>query len=106
MTAPVVKSNSTMSFILPSTFASLSDVPEPTSPDVTVAEVPPAYGAVATFSGWAPQAKAEAQRDGLLKSLKERGFERSEGAKWEVSDTATTWTNDTPHSDSRGKLTP
>mmetsp|Transcript_19361 Transcript_19361/g.38688 ORF Transcript_19361/g.38688 Transcript_19361/m.38688 type:complete len:197 (+) Transcript_19361:315-905(+) len=86
MTAPVVKDgcDSTMSFILPEAFKSLEDVPRPTSPDVSVAEVPPAWGAVRAFSGWAPKEKAERERDALLEELRGRGLAREEGAKWEL----------------------
>ena len=84
MTAPVVKApDDTMSFILPAEFDSLEKVPEPTSPDVTVAGVPPAYGAVATFTGRCTPSQSAQERKALLARLTILGFTRRP-VKWEL----------------------
>ena len=52
MTSPVITKGSSMSFVLPFSFKSLSDIPEPTDSRITITEVPGKTVAVSKFSGW------------------------------------------------------
>jgi len=78
MTAPVSKSGmdgdtQMMSFILPASYTSISAVPAPTDPAVTVVELPPQYGAVHKFSGWVTDSQARSKLSSLLVHLNDDG---------------------------------
>jgi hypothetical protein len=87
MTAPVIKSDSDqkMQFILPAEYDSMSKIPKPTNPAVTILEIPPAKGAVHRYSGsWSDESgrkmakdlAAQLQKDGLSELTEEEVLER------------------------------
>lgn len=70
MTAPVLMdTTSSMSFILPSTYTSIEEIPVPTNKDIRIKEEPGKYVAVATFNGVADNVKIEAQFESLKAAL-------------------------------------
>ena len=70
MTAPVLMdTSSSMSFILPSTYTSLEEIPIPTNKDIQIKEEPGKYVAVITFNGVADNAKIESQFNMLKDAL-------------------------------------
>ncbi|GMI37550.1 hypothetical protein TrRE_jg13067 [Triparma retinervis] len=92
MTAPVVKSPSppggiggppTMSFILPAKYDKVEKAPAPTDPNVAVVALPPAYGAVSSFSGRCGPSVAASRHEDLLAMLGSDGVQAG-GAKWEL----------------------
>jgi hypothetical protein len=87
MTAPVIKSDSNqkMQFILPAEYDSMSKIPKPTNPAVTIHEIPPAKGAVHRYSGgfsdelgrkMAKDLAAQLLKDGLSELTEEDILER------------------------------
>jgi hypothetical protein len=87
MTAPVIKSDSNqkMQFILPAEYDSMSKIPKPTNPAVTIREIPPAKGAVHRYSGsWgdelgrkmAKDLASQLQKDGLSELTEEEVLEQ------------------------------
>ena len=63
MTAPVItaansNANKVMQFILPSEYDSMSKIPKPTNPNVTIKELPSEVGAIHRFSGWVDESKS------------------------------------------------
>jgi hypothetical protein len=86
MTAPVIKSDSNqkMQFILPAEYDSMSKIPRPTNPAVTILEIPPAKGAVHRYSGtfsdelgqnMAKDLAAQLRKDGLSELTEEAVLE-------------------------------
>jgi hypothetical protein len=62
-----------MQFFLPSKYDSLDKIPTPTNPDVTIAEVPPAVGAVHRYSGTFSEAKSRKKAKALVEALQADG---------------------------------
>ena len=62
-----------MQFFLPSKYDSLDKIPAPTNPDVTIAEVPPAVGAVHRYSGTFSEAKSRKKAKALVEALQADG---------------------------------
>ncbi|KAJ3122594.1 hypothetical protein HK098_002730 [Nowakowskiella sp. JEL0407] len=89
MTAPVVTSEKTseshvMSFILPSKYTKISDLPEPNDPNVLITEIPEKTVAVYKFSGLMSEKvkldnlailRGEAEKEGIKLSTKEEKIE-------------------------------
>lgn len=83
MTAPVVTDTAQdgkkrMQFILPAEYDSMSKVPKPTNPKVTLAELKPQVGAVHKFSGWAKDDKTKSKVTQLVEQLKKDGVDIQE----------------------------
>lgn len=84
MTAPVTmqqeeNGKKTMQFILPKKFDSMDKIPKPTNPAVSIVEVPPAVGAVHTFSGSdISMTKGKAVADSMVAQLGKDGVDLSE----------------------------
>jgi hypothetical protein len=82
MTAPVALANDMdaatkrMKFFLPAEYDDMSKIPKPTNPAVTIAEVPPAIGAVHRYSGRYSNDINEAHALALAAQLREDGIER------------------------------
>ena len=64
-----------MQFFLPSKYDSLDKIPTPTNPDVTIAEVPPAMGAVHRYSGTFSETKSRKNAKALVEALNADGAE-------------------------------
>ena len=64
-----------MQFFLPSKYDSLDKIPTPTNPDVTIAEVPPALGAVHRYSGTFSETKSRKKAQALVEALQADGAE-------------------------------
>ena len=62
-----------MQFFLPSKYDSLDKIPTPTNPDVTIAEVPPAMGAVHRYSGTFSETKSRKKAKALVEALNADG---------------------------------
>jgi len=77
MTAPVLRqgkgAGSIIAFVMPPG-STLEGLPQPTSPAVTLREVPPRTLAVVTFSGYATEGAIKEKTESLLKSLKRDGM--------------------------------
>lgn len=77
MTAPVSMSQGQMQFYLPAEFDSMDKIPKPLDPRVRIAEVPPATGAVHTFSGSMSEGLAQSKASALVDQLQQDGVEIS-----------------------------
>ena len=64
-----------MQFFLPSKYDSLDKIPTPTNPDVAIAEVPPAVGAVHRYSGTFSETKSRKKAKALVEALNADGAE-------------------------------
>ncbi|GMH87313.1 hypothetical protein TrVE_jg2233 [Triparma verrucosa] len=84
MTAPVIKSEGKMQFILPQNYDDLSKIPKPSNENVKVFSIPEETGAVKVFSGWVNDAKAEEVKASLYEGLREGGVVLGEGRKWQL----------------------
>mmetsp|Transcript_2028 Transcript_2028/g.2758 ORF Transcript_2028/g.2758 Transcript_2028/m.2758 type:complete len:224 (+) Transcript_2028:115-786(+) len=84
MTAPVVTSDDAesemkkMQFILPKEYDDMVKIPKPTNPKVAVKEVPPATGAVYTFSGAMNDTKSKSKAKAFVQQLNEDGVNLNE----------------------------
>jgi hypothetical protein len=78
MTAPVISTNTKMSFVLPFEFNSLEEIPVPTNKDVFIKEIPEKIVAVDTFSGWYTDEIGHERLDNLCKILKIDGLLKTE----------------------------
>lgn len=76
MTAPVLRQGSgtgtVVAFVMPPG-STMESLPRPTSPAVTLREVPPRTVAVVTFSGYATERAIEEKTESLLQALKRDG---------------------------------
>lgn len=77
MTAPVSTTGRTMQFYLPAEFDTMDKIPVPSDSRVRIAEVPPATGAVHTFSGSMSEGVANSKVISLVEQLQEDGLEIS-----------------------------
>lgn len=78
MTAPVIMSSNVMQFILPAEYDIMSKIPKPLNPDVSIAEVPPAVGAVHKFIGSVKKDQALNMVKTLTAQLNDDGIKISE----------------------------
>ena len=62
-----------MQFFLPSKYDSMDKIPTPTNPDVAIAEVPPAVGAVHRYSGTFSETKSRKKAQALVEALNADG---------------------------------
>ena len=82
MTAPVEMAKDgdgatkQMKFFLPAEYDDMSKIPKPTNPAVTIAEVPPAVGAVHRYSGSYKDSHNEAMALALAAQLRDDGVDR------------------------------
>jgi|AntRauTorckE5430_2_1112549.scaffolds.fasta_scaffold00342_13 hypothetical protein len=88
MTAPVVTDTvgddiKKMAFILPAEYDSMDKIPKPTNPKVKIKEIPPANGAVHTFSGSCNDDKAKVKAKELIGQLRNDGVELDEKSMME-----------------------
>ncbi|KAL3937370.1 MAG: hypothetical protein SGBAC_007517 [Bacillariaceae sp.] len=77
MTAPVSTTGRTMQFYLPAEFDSMDKIPKPSDSRVRITEVPPATGAVHTFSGSMSDGVANSKVVSLVEQLQEDGLDIS-----------------------------
>jgi SOUL heme-binding protein len=74
-----------MQFFLPAEYDSLSKIPRPTNPNVSIHEVPPAVGAVHRYSGTLNMAVARDKARALALQLQHDGLDNDNGESVSLS---------------------
>ena len=89
MTAPVLQTQESMSFVLPADVSSLDEAPVPTDSRVTLRAVPAKTVAVLPFSGWYTEELGSAQFEALVGKMRENKdmelAQPSSRIKWAVA---------------------
>ena len=74
MTAPVINTAKTMSFVLPFEFKDLQEIPKPSNEAVTIRACPERVVAVEVFSGWYTDDIGQQHLGGLCEKLRRDGL--------------------------------
>ena len=86
MTAPVINTDKTMSFVLPFELKELSDVPKPRDPRIKIKQSNGRTVAVDSFSGWYSDAVGQERFTALCEKLKKDGIiGENEVPNWSVA---------------------